>query len=149
MSSLMKRNSIICLLLHYPAVNRKSAVAVNSLWNSILVPVDFFRIFHYNITLVLAREIPGGRFKCTLGEVSSFLLSRGRGKISHCFERQYCRRRVFRHCSRLDKLLLTGENYGAGRVGEVVGKLSCRREKEWKKGREMQFFACIAGDRAI
>jgi len=60
------------------------------------------------------REIPGGRFKCTLGEASSSLLSRERGKISHCFERQYCHRRVFRHCPRLDKLLLNvDENCGA------------------------------------
>lgn len=133
-----KRNDII-YSDYYPAViNHKSIVAVNSLWISVLVPVDFFRIFHYNITLVLAREIPGGRFKCTLGEASSSLLSRGRGKISHCFERQYCRRRVFRHCPRLSissfsRVKIT--EWRDRRSGRENIVLKRERKKEGKKER--------------
>lgn len=75
---------------------------------------------------MLAREIPAGRFKCTLRRCRVPSLSRGRGKISHCFERQYCHRRrrrrrrrraVSRHCSRLNKSLLgVDENRNAERA---------------------------------
>jgi len=86
-----------------------------------------FRIFRYNITFWYPRgKYPAGRSKCTPARSSStFLLSRGRGKISHCFERQYCRRRVFRHCPRPDKPLLdVDENR------EVEGRA------KWLKNRE-------------